>query len=426
MNREICITGMGVVNSVAKNVNEFKEALETGKHGFGKMQTENSDERMGSISVAAKIKDFSIKSQIEEYKADMKDIALKAIKLTRHSSFSLQTTVACTLEAWRDAGLHINQLEPERIGVVIGGSNISQYMNYQMFEKYKEAPEFLTPSYALAFMDTNHLGTVSELFQIKGEGFTVGGASASGNVALIQGYRLIKMGIVDACIVVGALTELSPVEFQAFKNLGAIGGDKFKDTPEQASRPFDENHSGFIYGEGAGCIILESEESARKRNAKVHAKMLSGAMVLDGNHLSDARVSGEVVAMEQAIAQSGVDKSKIGYVNAHGTSTPLGDQVEADAIKTVFEKNLDQVAVNSTKGIVGHCLYSAGILEAVASVIQMENSFVHGNRNLFQPIMQDVNFCKSEAEQKEVEYALNNSFGFGGINTSILLGKGDI
>ena len=415
---KVSITGMGVVNSVAKDVPEFTDALRKGIHGFSKVENEKS-----VIQVGAYLKDFSMVEYIKKYSEYMPDIAIKAKKYSRKASLSVETSIASCMQAWEDAKLNLNPVPSERIGIVIGGSNISQDMNFKMSEKYKMTPEYVSPSYALQFMDTNQLGIISDIFGIQGEGYTVGGASASGNVAIINGYRLIKMGIVDVCIVVGALAELSPVEFQAFKNLGVIGGERYKENPEKAACPFDKNHSGFIYGQGAACIILENEKSVKARGANTIAELLAGTIVLDGNHLSDARVSGEVKSMEQAIKDAGIEKKEIDYINAHGTSTPLGDQVEMEAIEKVFENELDNIKVNSTKGLIGHCLYSVGVIEAVATIIQQREGFLHGNRNLNKTSVCNIDFCGKDSTAYVSQYAMSNSFGFAGINTSIVIRK---
>jgi malonyl-ACP decarboxylase len=155
-------------------------------------------------------------------------------------------------------------------------------------------------------MDTDHIGTISEIFNIAGEGFTVGGASASGNIGIIKGFQMIQLGIVDACIVVGALADLTNMELQGFYNIGAMGGKTFHDKPEKACRPFDRDHEGFIYGQASGCLILESFESAQKRNIPLLAEMLGGSIILDSNRLSDPNENGEIKAMESALKQAGI------------------------------------------------------------------------------------------------------------------------
>lgn len=420
IDKKVCITGIGVVNSVAKDVVEFAEALREGKHGFSKSKYENLP-----IKVGAFLNDFSLNYYIKKYEECMPQITAKAARCSRKVTLSIKTSIACCMQAWFDAKLNTKHVASERIGVIIGGSNISQNMNFQMFEKYKATPEYVSPSYALQFMDTNQMGIISDIFHIKGEGYTVGGASASGNVALINGYRLIKMGIVDVCVVIGTLAELSPVELQAFMNLGAIGGEGYSEYPEMASRPFDEGHTGFIYGQGAACVILENEKSAKSRKVHILAEMLSGAIILDANHLSDAKVSGEVRAMEQVLKDADIGKDKIDYINAHGTSTPQGDQVEIEAIKQVFGNEIRHINVNSTKGLIGHCLYSAGVIEAVATIIQQRDGFLHGNRNLYKSAASDIKLCGLKSIESASQYAISNSFGFGGINTSILIKKGD-
>ncbi|UJF34770.1 beta-ketoacyl synthase N-terminal-like domain-containing protein [Paenibacillus hexagrammi] len=306
-------------------------------------------------------------------------------------------------------------------GIVVSGSNLSQNYAYSLFKKFDEAPEYLTPSYALHFMDTDHVGTISDICNIKGEGFNVGGASASGNVAIIKAMQMIQLGLADLCLVSGTLADLSPLELMSFSNLGAMGGKSFGSEPGQACRPFDKKHEGFIYGQAAACLILESRQSAEKRGVKPLAELLSGALVLDGNRLSDPNEDGEVRAMEQALRQAGLSPGDIDYINAHGTSTPTGDMTEIRAIKRLFKERIGEIWMNSTKSLTGHCLYSAGIVEALAAIVQMKEGFVHPNLNLEEPIDQECRFSRGNTVKANLKTALSNSFGFGGINTSIVL-----
>jgi malonyl-ACP decarboxylase len=226
-------------------------------------------------------------------------------------------------------------------------------------------------------------------------------------------------------MVVGSLADLSPMEMQGFVNIGGMGGKAFSDEPARACRPFDSAHEGFIYGQGSGCIILESGECARKRKTSILASMPGGAVVLDGNRLSNPNEDGEVRVMEEALRQAGIGYQELDYINAHGTSTPLGDETEIKAIKRVLKERLTQVWVNSTKSMTGHCLYSAGVIEAIASIIQMREGFVHPNLNLEHPIDSECRFSGAVTVPAEIKTAMSNSFGFGGINTSIILKIGE-
>jgi malonyl-ACP decarboxylase len=305
--------------------------------------------------------------------------------------------------------------------LIVAGQNSTQNYQYNLIPKYKENPEYLSPRYALEFLETNQVGILSELFGIKGEGFVIGGASATGNVGLIKACQSIRSGLVEVCLVVGVIADLSPMDIQGFINIGAMGGKKFINHPEKACRPFDYQHEGFIYGQAGACIILESESSAYKRGVPLLAEIKGSSFNLDGNSSADPNVDGEIIVMIRALEQSGFSPSEIDYLNTHGSSSPLGDETEAEAICHVFGNHINNMWINATKGLIGHCLYSAGIAEVLATVLQMEKGFLHPNKNLDKPINDELKFCGAKAINHKINIAMSNSFGFGGINTSIVL-----
>ena len=243
------------------------------------------------------------------------------------------------------------------------------------------------------------------------------------NVGIIKGYQSVKSGIADICLVSGIVADLSPMDIQGFYNMGAMGGRGFYGQPELACRPFDTQHEGFIYGQAGACIILESLQHARKREQTVLAEIKGTAINLDANSSSNPNCEGEEKAMRKAINQSGLSIFNIDYINTHGTSSPLGDRTEAEAIINFLGSNVNNVYVNATKGLTGHCLYSAGIVEMIATVLQIKEGFFHPNINLLEPIRREIKFCKDRSEDGIINAAISNSFGFGGINTSIVICK---
>lgn len=420
MYQGIVVSGMGIISSIGKNIEDFEKSLKEGYCGIGSL--DYLEDTGVSVTIGAQIKDFDFESISRHHIENMEGyetVILNSKKYTRRSPYPVQCSVLSALEAWSQAKL--SDIPSEKVGLIVAGNNLTQNLQYQLHNRFQQVPEYLTPTYAIQYMDTDQLGTISEIFKIHGEGFTVGGASASGNVGLIKGYQLIKMGIVDACMVVGSMAELSPMEIQGFYNIGAMGGKVFNNQPEKACRPFDEKHEGFIYGQASACIILESVESAQKRNAPFLAEMMGGAVVLDGNRLTNPNEKGEAESMKIALNNSGIDIDKVDYINAHGSSSPLGDETEIKAIKKVFGERISEIWINSTKGLTGHCLYSAGVVEAIASIIQMKEGFIHGNINLDRPIDDKCKFSKIKSSQAYSQITLSNSFGFGGINTSIIL-----
>jgi malonyl-ACP decarboxylase len=227
---------------------------------------------------------------------------------------------------------------------------------------------------------------------------------------------------VRRCIVVGACLELTALELEAFAILGAACSGRWQDDPARACRPFDQGHEGFVWGQGAGCVVLESPDSVRGR--RVLGELVGASLLLDGNHLSDPSQKGEIRAMQLALNCSDLNPGCIGYINAHGTSSPLGDRTECAAIKSLFRSHLSNIWINSTKSLTGHCFSASGVIELIACVVQLNNGFIHPNRNLDSPIDRELKLVSQKAEPLDAEYALSNGFGFGGINSSVVVRKG--
>ncbi len=418
----VVITGMGTVSSIGNNVSTFCNSLRSGKSGIKKTST--TEEPKVSVDIVAKIEDFSFSDFVDRFQNVSEEKCQHAKRLGRRAPFVIQTSIVSALEAWSNARLHDNRPLPERVGLIVAGQNSTQNYQYDLISKFRKNPEYLSPRYALEFLETNQVGVLSELFDIKGEGFTVGGASATGNVGIIKGYQLVRAGLVDVCLVTGVVADLSPMDIQGFINIGAMGGKKYLDQPEKACRPFDSQHEGFIYGQASACIILESGISAEKRGAPFLAEIKGYALNLDSNSAANPSVDGEAKAMLSALNQAGLSVSDVDYINTHGSSSPLGDKTEAEAISKVFKDYTSGLWLNSTKGLTGHCLYSAGVVETIATVEQMRQGFLHPNKNLETPVCNNLQFCSTEAMDYQSNVAMSNSFGFGGINTSIVLKRG--
>lgn len=422
MEKPVVVTGVGIISAIGLNARDFSRWLQEGRSGIGFLRSLPGPPI--SVKIGAEIRDFSFESALSQYSLLPEHLLAKASQSARRSPFTIQASVLAALESWEGAQLSGRRISPENLGIIIAGSNLNQRYQYESYQKFRQNPEYLNPRYVLHFMDTDHLGTLSEIFGIQGEGFTIGGASASGNVGILRGFRLVQAGFVEACLVVGALMDLSPMELQGFFNLGAAGGKRFRDEPAKACRPFDKDHEGFIYGQASGCLVLESLESSKRRGVPVLAEILGGSLVLDGNRLADPNEEGEVRAMELALRQAKVVPDNIDYLNTHGTSSPLGDETEIRAVRRVFKENLSHLWINATKGLTGHCLCSAGVVEGIASIIQMQEGFVHPNVNLENPIDRECRWVGREAAPDRINISMSNSFGFGGINSSIIFKKG--
>jgi malonyl-ACP decarboxylase len=343
----------------------------------------------------------------------------RARRLGQRAPRCSELAIVAALQA--GAAARIWELDPNHVGVIVAGHAPNRSYRAQEEKRFSERG-LVSPNYALHFMDTDLVGTVSEVLGCKGEGYSVGGASASGNVGLIHAARAVECGHVDACIVLGYLADLAAVELQAFENLGCLGGKRFAESPARACRPFDKAAEGFVYGEASACIVVERKTSAARRGAEALAQILGTAMALSASRNPSPDQEAEVAVMRRAIELSGVGYADVDYINAHATSTPLGDLTEVRAIREVFGAELERIWINSTKSLTGHCLWSAGVVEAIASIVQLRGGFVHPNLNLEDPIDAGCRFAGAEQVAAPLEIALSNSFGFGGINTAIVLG----
>jgi malonyl-ACP decarboxylase len=416
---KVGITGMGIISSIGDDLHEFCKSLREGTSGIRQMA--NVKEPKITVNIAAELRNFSFLDILDRFQHIPAEKIDHARRLGRRAPFTIQTSIISALQAWHNAKLFNNRPSSDRVGLIVAGQNSTQNYQYDLMPKFRNTPEYLSPRYALEFLETNQVGVLSELFDIKGEGFVVGGASATGNVGIIKGRQLVQLGIVDVCVVMGVVADLSPLDFQGFVSIGAMGGKKYGDQPEKACRPFDDQHEGFIYGQASACVVIESETSARERGAPMMAEIIGTALNLDANSSSDPNINGEAKAMLSALSQAGLSASAVDYLNTHGSSSPLGDKTEAAAISWVFENHLSGLWLNATKSLTGHCLYSAGLVEAIATVVQMKEGFLHGNKNLETPIRNELKFCGADAVNHPIDIAMSNSFGFGGINTSIVL-----
>jgi malonyl-ACP decarboxylase len=419
---KVGITGMGIISSIGDDVSAFCNSLKNGESGIKRVAS--IKEPKVSVDIAAEIQNFSFLEFLNRFQNVPDEKLNNARRLGQRAPFTIRTSIISSMEAWHNAQLFVSKPSSERVGLIIAGQNTTQNYQYDLISKFRENPEYLSPRYALEFLETNQVGVLSELFGIKGEGFVVGGASATGNVGIIKGYQSVFSGLVDVCMVVGIVADLSPMDIQGFINIGAMGGKKYANQPDKACRPFDTQHEGFIYGQAGACIILESESSASKRGVPFQAEIKGGSLNLDSNSSANPNVNGEEKAMVSALCQSGFSASDVDYINTHGSSSPLGDKTEAEAISHIFRNHTSDLWLNATKGLTGHCLYSAGVVEIIATVMQMREGFIHPNKNLEEPIHKDLKFCGAEAISHRIDVAMSNSFGFGGINTSIVLKRG--
>jgi malonyl-ACP decarboxylase len=406
------ITGMGIVCSIASDLVAFGGAIRAGRSGIIRANSSNS------VRFGATLQDFEFNTWVERLKSVAPALFQKARKVLANTTPSTRWSVCAAIQAVLNAGLKAFEEGASACGVIVAGSNLAQNYFSKNWHTFSTTGH-LNPRYAISFWDTNQLGCLSEILSIRGPGVTIGAGAASGNAALFQAFHWLNAGVVERCLVVGAGMEFSELELEGFAVLGAMVCDGLNTDPGQVCRPFDRSHSGFVFGEGSAAVILERSESAV--DSSVLAEIAGTSLVLEGNHLPEPSMDGEVRAMQVALTAANISPDQIGYLNAHGTATPLGDRTECAAIHTVFENKTRDLLVNSTKSLTGHCFSASGLIELVACVLQLNGGFAHPNRNLENPIDPNLHFVGPQAETLATDYALSNGFGFGGINSTVVV-----
>lgn len=395
----VVISGLGVVSPIGLGVENFWSALLSGSSRFSTLKRDGRGEQR---FIGAELADFSAPSLLTEHRI-------------RGALFSAQVAVEALSQAWSSADL--NAVDSTEVGLVVGGSNLSQREQALLFAQYQDRPAFVRPSHAVSFLDTDICGICTQVFGIHAQALTVGAASASGQLALIQAYNAVKCGQVQTCIAMGALQDIGELQLQAFQSLGAMAPKDGFATANEASRPFDQRRQGFVYGENCAAIVIETLASAQRRAIKPLAQIAGTGVVIDGNRATNPSEQGELGVIKQALSEAGWSAKHIDYVNPHGTGSIIGDQTELSALK---KAGLEHALINTTKSITGHGLSGAGTVELLATTLQLHHQRLHPSLNLQQPIGE---FCwvKEKALDADVQRALSLSMGFGGINTAVCL-----
>lgn len=408
----VVVTGMGIVSALAADIPAFLAALREGCSAIAEV----AGRPMATLSGFDWTRWF-------ERAAD--EEAARARRVLRAAPLASRAACCAALEACRMAGLP-GAVDPDETAVIVAGHNLHQRYITETFRHYLDKPAFLNPRFAFSFLDSHALGSVAEVLGLRGPGFMAGGGFASGNVALYQALQLLRSGDADACLCIGGLADFSDFELRAFDNLGAHSPGGPDGDAAQACRPFDRGRNGFVYGQASGCLVLETADHARRRQAPALAELVAVGLVMDGHHAAEPNRAGEARAMRRALARAGIDPGSVDYLNAHATGAGAGDDAECAAILDVFGAGKGPW-VNATKALTGHTLFAAGIVEMIATILQMQGGFVHGNPNLTDPIKPTgpidgaPRFAGRHAVPAEIRSALSNSFSFGGINSSAVV-----
>ena len=335
-------------------------------------------------------------------------------RVARTASFGSRVGLSVLAEAWTEAALE--NVDPERIGLVVGGSNLCSREQALAAREYADRLSYVPPRHGHMFLDTDLCGLCTSAFPIRGFSQTVGAASASGSVAIIEALNSIRSGRVDVCIALGALQDLSGYDLHAMRALGAMGSTRFADKPEQACRPMDIRHDGFLYGEACAALVLCRTDLPSV--ARPYGQIIGAGHVADGTRGPEPSTAGQVRAARLALEDAGLSASDIDYVNGHATSTPTGDLAELESYRTL---GLHHARINATKSIIGHGLSAAGAIEVVATLLQMNEGRLHPTRNLKEPLDPDFDWVTSKPVDHRIQNALKFSFGFGGIDTALVI-----
>lgn len=408
MSRKVVITGMGAITPIGNSVDEFWSSLKEGKHGFGEISYFDHTEY--KAHVAAEVKDFDPKNYMDP-------------KAARRMEPFCQMAVAAAKEAIEDASLDMEKEDPYMVGTAIGsGIGSLQAMEREYDKLANRGPSKVNPLFIPLMISNMAAGNVAITYGLKGKSINVVTACATGTNSIGEAFRAIQYGDADVMLAGGTEASITPIGIAGFCALTALSSD---DNPDTCCLPFDKRRSGFVMGEGSGILVLEEEEHAKKRGAKIYAEIVGYGCSSDAYHITSPAEdgAGAAKAMENAINDAGVAKSEIKYINAHGTSTHHNDLFETRAIKLLFGDHAKNIHINSTKSMIGHLLGAAGAVEMIACVKELQEGFIHETRGYAEPDEEmDLDYCKS-AIKEDIEYALSNSLGFGGHNGSLLIKK---
>ncbi|QIV78104.1 beta-ketoacyl-ACP synthase II [Fervidobacterium pennivorans subsp. carthaginiensis] len=409
MKRRVVVTGIGVISPIGCSLETFAQNLRNMHIGIDKITSFDASNL--PVQIAAEVRDF----KPEEY-MDRK----LAKRLDRFNQFA----IAAARQAITMSGLDFNGIE-ERVAVLVssgmGGFLTLAEQNEVMKEK---GPERVSPFLIPMILINMASGVIAMEFGLKGPNFAPVSACATSVHSIALGAMLIRHGYADVAIVGGSEATIAPLPISGFASMRALSTRN--DEPKKASRPFDKGRDGFVMGEGAGVLVLESEEFARARGAKIIAEIKGYAMNDDAYHFSapDPEARGSTKVMKMAIEDAALSINEIDFVSCHATSTPAGDEVELKAIENVFGERVKDIYVNSTKTLTGHLLGAAGAVETIASIVQMNEGFIHGMPNLEELDGPDYfNIPRTTIEGVEIRNFIKNSFGFGGHNASLVVGR---
>ncbi len=408
MSRRVVVTGMGAITPIGLSVDEFWESVKAQKTGFAEITKFDTTDY--KCKLAAEVKGFDAKNYMD-------------FKSAKRMEAFCQYAVAASKEAIEDAGLDMEKEDAFRVGVAIGsGIGSLQAVEREYKKLLEKGPGRVNPLLVPMMISNMASGNVSILYGLKGKSLNVVTACATGTNSIGEAFRSIQYGDADVMLAGGTESSITPIGVSGFTALTALSSST---DVNRCSIPFDKERSGFVMGEGSAVVVLEELEHAKKRGAKIYAEVAGYGSTSDAFHITSPAEdgAGAAKAMEYAIADAGISKDDVMYINAHGTSTHHNDLFETRAIKLLFGEHAKEMKINSTKSMIGHLLGAAGAIEFITCVKEMTEGYLHATVGYQVPDEEcDLDYCKEPAEC-EISYALSNSLGFGGHNASILIKK---
>jgi 3-oxoacyl-[acyl-carrier-protein] synthase II len=400
------ITGLGIVSPVGNDIPTAWDNIVNGRSGIGRIT--RFDPSALTAQIAGEVKDFDLTPYISSKEAKQMDTFI-------------HYGVVAGMQAWKDCGLDINSINAERVGVIVG-SGIGGLPRIEETQKdyLERGPRRISPFFVPGSLVNLVSGQLSIGLGLKGPSYAVVSACTTGLHSIGDAARLIEYGDADVMIAGGAESTVSPLGIGGFAAMRALSTRN--DDPETASRPWDMDRDGFVLGEGAGVLVLEEYEHAKKRGARIYGEFSGYGMSSDAHHITSPDRDGPRRGVMNALRNGGINADEVQYVNAHGTSTPLGDVNESEALKLAFGDHAYKLVVNSTKSMTGHLLGAAGGIEAVFTTLAVYNQISPPTINIFnQDPACDLDYCANQARDMKIDVALSNSFGFGGTNGSMVV-----
>lgn len=410
MKRRVVVTGLGVVTSLSRQVEDLWQRINRGESGIRLITAFDTTEF--KVKFGGEISDWATEGYISPREVK---------RIDRFTQFAL----VAAIDAVKDSGLDFAKEDPFRCGVIlgsgIGGLNEIETQHSRLIEK---GPDKVSAFTIPKLMVNAASGHVSIQYGLRGPSAAVATACASAANAIGDAFKAIQYDDADVMVTGGTEAALTPMGLSGFANMRALS--ERNDDPIHASRPFDKNRDGFVLSEGAGLLVIEELEHAKARGARIYAELLGYGVSADGSHITqpDEHGTGAAKAMQRALKDGEVNPDIIGYINAHGTSTPLGDQAETIAVKTVFGDRARDISISSTKSQLGHLLGASGGVELVLTVLALRDSLIPPTINYDEPDPGcDLDYTPNKPRERRLTAAMSNSFGFGGHNASIIVGQ---